>query len=79
MVQVLHIANGDTLNSKLETKDNRVDELMAEFKDNDALIRQAWLLTLQREPTDSELKKMLAAMDQGRPGYLRLGPQSNYS
>lgn len=63
MVQVLHIANGDTLNAKLEKKDNRVDKLMAEFENNQELIRQAYLLTLLREPTDDESEKLLAAMD----------------
>ncbi|QEG24651.1 DUF1549 domain-containing protein [Mariniblastus fucicola] len=62
MVQVLHIANGDTLNEKLESKDNRVDKLMAEFDDDRELIRQAYLLTLVREPTEEESAALLAAM-----------------
>jgi hypothetical protein len=65
MVQVLHIANGDTLNSKLEKKDNRVDKLIAEYKDDKELIRQAYLLTLLREPKDDELQQLAVAMDEG--------------
>jgi hypothetical protein len=62
MVQVLHIANGDTLNKKLETKDNRVDKLMADVQDDKELIRQAYVMTLLRNPTDDESEKLLAAM-----------------
>ena len=65
MVQVLHIANGDTLNEKLEKKDNRVDKLIAEFKDNKDLIREAYLLTLLREPKEDETEKLAAAMGEG--------------
>jgi hypothetical protein len=62
MVQVLHISNGDTLNSKLELKGNRLDQLMAQYSDDTELIRQAYLLTLLREPTDEESRRLLAAM-----------------
>ena len=65
MVQVLHIANGDTLNEKLEKKDNRVDKLIAEFEDNKDLIREAYLLTLLREPKEDETEKLAAAMGEG--------------
>jgi hypothetical protein len=64
MVQVLHIANGDTMNAKLEKRENRVDKLIAEFSNNADLIRQAYLLTLLREPTDTETEKLLAAMSE---------------
>jgi hypothetical protein len=62
MVQVLHIANGDTLNAKLETKDNRIDKLMAELENDKELIRQAYVATLLRNPTDDESEKLIAAM-----------------
>ncbi len=64
MVQVLHIANGDTLNAKLETKDNRVDKLMAELEDDKTLIRRAYMMTLLRNPTDDESEKLLATMQE---------------
>ena len=41
MVQVLHISNGDTLNEKLEAKDNRLDKLLAEKSPNDEIIDEA--------------------------------------
>ena len=63
MVQVLHIANGDTMNAKLETKGNRVDKLVSGFRDQGQLVRQAYLLTLLREPTEAETGKLVAAMN----------------
>jgi hypothetical protein len=64
MAQALHIANGDTLNQKLEAKDNRVDQLLASEKSNDALVDEIYMLALSRKPTSPEragLDKALAA------------------
>ncbi|TCO85249.1 Ig-like protein group 2 [Chthoniobacter flavus] len=64
MAQALHIANGDTLNQKLEAKDNRVDQLLASEKSNDALVDEIYMLALSRKPTAPEragLDKALAA------------------
>lgn len=63
MAQALHIANGDTLNQKLEAKDNRVDQLLASAKSNAALIDDIYMLALSRQPTETErtgLNKALA-------------------
>ncbi|MEZ6064972.1 MAG: DUF1553 domain-containing protein [Planctomycetaceae bacterium] len=67
MVQVLHLANGDTVNQKLKTAGSRVEELMklrGEGMSDDALIERAYLLALSRYPTDAErasLKDQLPA------------------
>ncbi len=71
MVQVLHIANGDTFNAKLETKDNRLDKLMKEFDDDKELIRQAYLVALCREPTDIESENLATAMSEAEDGQRR--------
>ncbi len=56
IVQVLHINNGDTINTKLAAKGGNVDRWMKEFDgDHHGLIRHAFLTALSREPTEKEL------------------------
>jgi hypothetical protein len=54
MAQALHIANGDTLNTKLEAKGNRITTLLASGKDDATITEEAYLLSLSRMPTDKE-------------------------
>ncbi len=54
LVQVLHLANGSTINDKLAAKDGRVSELLADDLAPTDLVNQAWLLSLSREPNDRE-------------------------
>jgi hypothetical protein len=54
MAQALHIANGDTLNKKLATQDNRVTELLASGKPDAAITEDAYLVALSRFPTEKE-------------------------
>jgi Protein of unknown function (DUF1553) len=62
MAQVLHIANGDTVNQKLAAKDNVISsELRAGLAPQD-LVGDAYLAALARPPTDIELEKMAAAV-----------------
>ncbi len=61
MTQVLHIYNGDTLNQKLQAKDNRIDKLLAANVDDSQLIDDLYLAALSRPPTDSEKSKLLSA------------------
>jgi hypothetical protein len=59
MAQVLHIANGDTLNQKLKAKDNRIKRLIAEKVPDDKLIEEVYFAALSRPPTDAERKEIL--------------------
>lgn len=64
MAQALHIANGDTLNQKLEAKGNRLDSLLNSGKPDSQLVEDCYLLSLSRLPTPREhdgMIKMLAA------------------
>ena len=61
MVQVLHISNGNTLNGKLEAADNWLGEMLAHTLTDEHLIRAAFMRTLARPPTDSELQEILAS------------------
>src|SRR3954468_12167743 len=54
MAQALHIANGDTLNKKLEARDNRITKLLASGRDDAAMAEEAYLLALSRVPTAKE-------------------------
>ena len=52
MVQVLHVANGDTINGKLKTKENRVSKLLSAGHSADELTDEIFLNILSRFPTD---------------------------
>lgn len=62
MVQVLHIANGDTVNGKLKEKENRISKLLAEDKTDAVRIEDIFLVALSRFPTTAERESMLAAI-----------------
>lgn len=63
MVQVLHISNGDTLNSKLQSKDGRVEKLLSSNLPNYSIIEQAYLISVARYPTDGEMQELLTVMN----------------
>lgn len=67
MVQVLHLSNGDTVNSKLSAKDNRLQQLLDAYpKDALALIEELFLSGLSRHPSQqeqAELSKLLNAAE----------------
>jgi hypothetical protein len=63
MSQVLHIANGDTLNKKLAGKENAITRLLAAKTPDDKLIEEAYLACLARLPTSAEKEKLLAALN----------------
>ena len=50
MVQVLHISNGDTLNSKLQAKEGRVEKLLGSDSPNYAIVEQTYLMSVARYP-----------------------------
>jgi hypothetical protein len=62
MAQALHIANGDTLNQKLEAKDNRVDKLLHSGKPDNQIVEDCYLLSLSRLPTPKEHDGMLSML-----------------
>jgi len=64
MAQVLHIANGDTINKKLEQKGNRIDRAVAAKASDEAIVEEAYLTALSRPPTEEEKTKILAVLSQ---------------
>ncbi len=62
MVQVLHIANGDTINGKLASKKGRITQLLQQSLDEQAVVDQAYLLCLARKPTSDEARQLVAIL-----------------
>lgn len=54
MTQVLHLANGDTLNGKLRATGNRIDQWLAAGASDAAIAEELYLLALSRLPTARE-------------------------
>ena len=64
MVQVLHVANGDTINGKLKAKENRVSKLLAEGHSAADLTDEIFLHALSRFPTDEEKTRAVELLSQ---------------
>jgi hypothetical protein len=62
MAQALHIANGDTVNTKLQAKGNRIEQLLAEKVPDERLVEDVYLGALSRYPTAPEAKMLTAAL-----------------
>ncbi|HYE30478.1 MAG TPA: DUF1549 domain-containing protein [Methylomirabilota bacterium] len=67
VTQVLHLANGDTVNKKLGAKGNRIDKLLAANMAPETLLEELFLNSLARTPTESEKSKLLAALAEAKP------------
>lgn len=67
MVQVLHIANGDTINQKLKSPGSRVEKLLkleSSGMSPETLIDETYLCTVSRYPTAAERASLLAVLNQ---------------
>ena len=62
MAQVLHIANGDTVNQKLKQPNNRLDKLLGEGADDGRIVDEAYVAALCRQPAEAEKKEILALL-----------------
>lgn len=63
MAQVLHIANGNTLNAKLAAKGNRIDQYITKQTPMEQVIEEAYLWALSRPPTDAERSRLLPVLN----------------
>ena len=61
LVQVLHLANGKTVNDKLAAKDSRISALLSQNLSDAALVDEAYFLALSR-PAAAKEKDALAPM-----------------
>jgi hypothetical protein len=62
MAQALHIANGDTLNMKLQAKGNIIERLLKANTPDEKIVEEAYLAALSRFPTDQEKQPLVAAL-----------------
>jgi hypothetical protein len=65
MVQVLHLSNGDTLNQKLEDKQNRLAKLLEANRSDAEIVDEAYLAALSRYPTEAEKSRLVATLAEG--------------
>ena len=59
MAQAMHIANGDTVNHKLEAKGNAIDKFLALKMPDDKVVEEAYLSALSRYPTEKEKRQIM--------------------
>ncbi len=71
ITQVLHIANGDTLNQKLGAKDNRIGKWLEKKTPNEQIIEDAFLTNLSRPPSANEREKLLKMLNEAPSEELR--------
>ena len=62
VTQVLHIANGDTINKKLESKNCRITKLLDENTPSEKIVEDLYLSALSRFPSPKEKEKMLKTL-----------------
>ncbi len=76
MVQVLHLANGSTLNEKLKAEGNRPSKLIRlrrEGMSSEAMVDEIYLSCLSRYPTEAERGQLLALLPKpGDPSELEV-------
>ncbi|MGD9723120.1 MAG: DUF1549 domain-containing protein [Pirellulales bacterium] len=78
MVQVLHLSNGDTINSKLSAGGNRLEQMIAAGKTNAEIVAEAYLAALSRFPTDDERARLVAALDEAPAAERRAALEDLY-
>ncbi|PYL01887.1 MAG: S-layer protein [Verrucomicrobia bacterium] len=59
VAQMLHIANGDTLNQKLMANQNAISRLLADKTSPEKIVEEAYLGSLSRDPTGAEKEKIV--------------------
>ncbi|MEC5127747.1 DUF1553 domain-containing protein [Verrucomicrobiales bacterium BCK34] len=72
MIQVLHLANGDTLNEKLARKDGVIDGMLKAGMSDGQMVENAYLKTLSRRPNEREAGELVAMMKGLNPEERRL-------
>lgn len=73
MTQVLHLYNGDTLNSKLQSNENVIAAAMKESKGSAKIIEELYLSAIGRFPTEEETTRLSEIVDaEGPDGERRI-------
>jgi hypothetical protein len=66
LTQALHVINGGTLNTKLQSPDGMVSRLVREHATDEQAIDQLYLAALSRKPSVTERRLVLAALNAAR-------------
>ena len=72
MSQVLHITNGDTLNAKIEARQNRISRLLKGKADDQTIVKDLYLAALTRLPTPEEENRLSLALADVETGEQQL-------
>jgi hypothetical protein len=78
MVQVLHIANGDSLNNKLQAAGNRIEEQLAGGLSNEQILDELYLSALARLPTIDERASLIAQLNEASDAERRQAVEDLY-
>ncbi|MBI3850634.1 MAG: DUF1553 domain-containing protein [Verrucomicrobia bacterium] len=78
VTQVLHLSNGDTINQKLEAKQNRIARLLANHTPLAGIIEEAYLSTVSRFPTDAEKTRIATIIADAEVSNPRTGVEDLY-
>jgi hypothetical protein len=68
VAQALHLANGDTVNQKLQAGDNVIARWVEERAPDDVVLRRLYLSALGRQPMEAERRAILPALAAAPPG-----------
>jgi hypothetical protein len=71
IAQVLHIANGDSINQKLAAKENGISRMLDAKMPPDKLVEDACLSALSRYPTETERVRMVKSLREAKETELR--------
>ncbi|MCF7765870.1 MAG: DUF1553 domain-containing protein [Verrucomicrobia bacterium] len=72
VAQALHLANGDTLNSKLTATGGLIDQLLESGKPAGEIVETLYLASLGRMPGSAEQERFTSVLQQTDPGQIRL-------
>lgn len=78
MVQALHIANGESLNARLQAAESRLTRHLAAGLDNGQIVDELYLAALCRAPTDTERQSLVAQLDAAPADERRLAIEDLY-
>jgi hypothetical protein len=71
LAQAFQMISGETVRRKLESPDNRIGRRIAQGTADPIFLRELYLASLCREPSEAEAAKMLAHVRTGGPGDRR--------
>lgn len=67
LIQVLHLANGSTINEKLASREGRVTQLLATDPATERILNEAWMRCFSRPPSETERKEFEPLLAEAGP------------